>query len=184
MQSPSADRFVLEEFRLFDGASHAEADLALAAADPAGVPLLTSIDDERDVVSVRCVPGHAATEDDRLDRSTFGTLVSRWGPLRTYRPRIAESSLVPPTSYHLAVTESGINGSHPTPAAGDRGPHAPAPGDVRPVDLLWIGAPQGTHAGLLVVIGDGGSGGGADAAWPLSLGEALGVRIYRGTARA
>lgn len=177
-----ADRFVLEEFRLVDGASHAAVDLMLAAADPAGVPLLTSIADDRDVVSVRCVPAHAAPEDDRLDHSTFDALVSGWGPVRTYRRRIAESSLVQPTGYHLAVTESGINDGHRTLARRAPDPAAPAP-DARAIDLLWIGVPEETRAGLLVLIGDGGPEGGGDPGWPIPLSDSLGVRIYTGSAR-
>ena len=180
----AGDRFVLEEFRLAEGASHRAADLVLAAADPAGVPLLSSIADDRDVASVRCIPAGAATEGDCLDRSTFDPLVSGWAPLRTYRPRIAESSLVRPRSYHLAVTESGINDSDPTLLRRDPRPEGPGEGDARPVDLLWIGMPDDSHAGLLVVLGDGGARPGPDAAWPLPLGRSLGVRIYRGTARS
>src|SRR5687767_15308139 len=175
-----ADRLVLEEFRLSDGASHAAADRALAAADPSGVPLLTSIADERDVASVRCIAARAASEGDTIDRATFGDLVSRWGAVHTYRPRIAESSLARPTSYRLAVTESGINDTDPTSV--DPGPSREAPSrDAAPAGLLWIGAPRDSHAGLLVVIGDGETA--ADTSWPLALGEALGVRIYRGHAR-
>jgi hypothetical protein len=176
-----ADRLVLEEFRLSDGASHADADRALAAADPSGVPLLTSIADERDVASVRRVGARLSPEGDTIDRATFGDLVSRWGAVHTYRPRIAEGSLARPTSYRLAVTESGINDTDPTLV--DRGPRREVPPspDAAPAGLLWIGAPRDTHAGLLVVIGDGETA--ADTTWPLSLGKTLGVRIYRGHAR-
>jgi hypothetical protein len=180
-QAP-ADRLVLEEFRLSDGASHAAADRALAAADPAGVPLLTSIADERDVASVRCIAARSAPESDTIDRATFGDLVSRWGAVHTYRPRIAESSLAQPTSYRLAVTESGINDSDPTLVNPAPGKQAHPSADAAPAGLLWIGAPRDTHAGLLVVIGDGETA--ADTSWPLALGEALGVRIYRGHARS
>src|SRR5438034_1313900 len=53
----------------------------------------------------------------------------------------------------------------------------------RPLGLLWIGSPIGTHAGLLILVG------GADDAsvaqrdpgqWPLPLSRSLGVRIYEG----
>src|SRR5688572_6525963 len=171
-----ADRLVLEEFRLAEGASHADADRALAAGDPSGVPLLTSIADERDVASVRCIEARSAPAGDTIDRASFGDLVSRWGAVHTYRPRIAESSVVRPTSYRLAVTESGINDTDPTFV--DPGPRqeAPLPADAAPARLLWIGAPRDTYAGLLVVIGDDETA--ADTGWPLSLGEQLGVRIY------
>jgi hypothetical protein len=177
----TADRLVLEEFRLSDGASHADADRALAAADPSGVPLLTSIADERDVASVRRVGPRSSPDGDTIDHASFGDLVSRWGAVHTYRPRIAEDSLARPTSYRLAVTESGINDTDPTFVV--RGPSGQAPpsADAAPAGLLWIGAPRDSHAGLLVVIGDGETA--ADTSWPLSLGQALGVRIYRGLAR-
>lgn len=180
---PTADRLVLEEFRLSDGAAYADADGALAAGDPTGVPLLTSIADDRDVASVRCVQARSGATDDTIDHAAFGALVSRWGPVHTYRPRIAESSITRPTSYRLAVTESGINGDDPLakPTPGHEGA---ADERSTPLELLWIGAPRSSHAGLLVVIGDGESLSGADAAWPLSLSESLGVRIYRGRARA
>lgn len=181
---PTGDRLVLEEFRLSDGVAYADADRALAAADPTGVPLLTSIADDRDVASVRCVPARSAPADDAIERSAFGALVSRWGEVRTYRPRIAESTPVTPTSYRLAVTESGINDTDPTlvgPSPRDEGAARPR---TTPLGLFWVGAPRGSHAGLLVVIGDGESAAAADAAWPLALSELLGVRIYRGRARA
>lgn len=180
----AADHLVLEEFRLSDGAAYADADRTLAAADPTGVPLLTSIADDRDVASVRCMPARTGPTDGTIDHSAFGALVSRWGPVHTYRPRIAESSLVRPTSYRLAVTESGINDTHP-PLVGSA-PREGRAGDEQrsPLELLWIGAPRSTHAGLLVVIGHGGSVPAADVGWPLALSESLGVRIYRGRARA
>ena len=180
---PAADRLVLEEFRLADGAAYAVADRALAATDPQGVPLLTSIADDRDVASVRCIPARLGAGAETIDHSAFGDLVARWGRVRTYRPRIAESSLHRPKSYRLAVTESGINGSDalPLPPAPR---HAGAVDDQpAPLDMLWIGAPRSSHAGLLVLIGDGESEAGADASWPLPLGASLGVRIYRGRAR-
>lgn len=181
MTAHAADRLVLEEFRLSDGASHADADRALAAGDPSGVPLLTSIADERDVASVRCIAARSAPEGDTIDRATFGELVSRWGAVHTYRPRIAEGSFTRPTSYRLAVTESGINDTDPTLVEPGPRREAPPSWDATPAGLLWIGAPRDTHAGLLVVIGDGETA--ADTSWPLSLGKKLGVRIYRGHAR-
>ena len=181
---PTADRLVLEEFRLADGAAYADADRALAAADPTGVPLLTSIADDRDVASVRCVPARSGPPDDTIDHSAFDGLVSRWGAVHTYRPRMAESSLVRPTSYRLAVTESGINDADPMRVGATSRDGGAADGHATPLDLLWIGAPRGSHAGLLVLIGDGERAAAADVAWPLSLSGSLGVRIYRGRARA
>ena len=180
---PAADRLVLEEFRLSDGAAYSDADGALAARDPTGVPLLTSIADDRDVASVRCVPARSAPEDDNIDHAAFGALVSHWGTLRTYRPRIAESSLLPPASYRLAVTESGVNDSDPVGAPTPRDEEAIAE-PTSLVQLLWIGVPRSSHAGLLVVIGDGEGTAGADVSWPVALSRSLGVRIYRARARA
>lgn len=193
MQSPDGiDRLVLQEFRLSDATTHAEADGILAAADPDGVPLLTSIADDRDVASVRSVLSGTAADADPIDRSMLGALVAKWQSPRTYRTRIAESSLLPPAEYRLAVTESGINDDDRALPGAPRHSAIPGPDAPTPLALLWIGAPVGTHAGLLVLAGedgqsrndeDGASGNDQDAAWPLALSTQLGVRIYRGTAR-
>lgn len=180
---PATDRLVLEEFRLSDDAAYADADRALAAGDPAGVPLLTSIADDRDVASVRCVPGGAGAADE-IDHAAFGTLVARWGALHAYWPRIAESSLTRPASYRLAVTESGINDRDQGRGRTAGRPVAEPGAQTAPLELLWIGAPRSSHAGLLVLIGDGQGASRADTTWPLALGAALGVRIYRAPARA
>ncbi len=181
------DHLVLEEFRLADGASFAEADGILAVAQPDGVPLMTSIADDRDVASVRAVPPRTPADADLISRTALGSLVSRWESPRTYRTRIAESSPTAPTAYRLAVTESGLNdGERALPRT--RRPAAP-PLDQVPdartlATLLWIGAPVDTHAGLLVLVGDAGEGGSRpDPEWPLPLSQQLGVRIYRGRAR-
>lgn len=172
------DRFVLQEFRLADGASHAHAARILAATEEHGVPLLTSISDDRDVAFVRCVPAGHGTRADPIDRAALRGLVSRWQGHRTYRPTIAESSLRPPTAYRLAVTESGLNdGARPPPCA-----NATAAGpDATRISLLWIGTPANSFAGLFVLVGQ-------DAAmaefqttdWPRPLSEQLGVRVYQG----
>lgn len=178
MNGNHANRFVLQEFRLADGASHADAARILASPDGHGVPLLTSISDERDVAFVRCVPSHTPAREDAVDRATLRGLVSRWQDHRTYRPSVSESSLRPPTGYSLAVTESGLNGgersSRPRPAASE----AP-PGDR--IALLWIGTPLESFAGMLVLVGrDDETAEAQDPDWPLPLSEDLGVRIYRG----
>lgn len=178
--------FVLQEFRLCDGASRADADGILAAADPEGLPLLTSIADDRDVASVRSSPS-PETPDDPFDRASLRDLVVRWEAPRVYRRRISESALVAPAAYRLAVTESGINDGHRpltpvTPAS--RQPERNGREEPTPVALLWIGAPVGTHAGLLVLVGEvGRSGIAQDPAWPGDLGGKLGIRVYRGQAR-
>lgn len=182
--STRADRLVLEEFRLAAGTSHADADRTLAAADPDGVPLLTSIADDRDVASVRCISGEVGSDGDAIDRSGFGALVSSWRELRTYTTRIAASTAARPSYYRLAVTESGLNQSGFAPersgadrASGDRS-------EATGVGLLWIGAPRDSQDGLLVVLGDDESDTAPGVGWPLSLSRQLGVRIYRGHARA
>lgn len=183
--STRADRLVLEEFRLAPGTSHADADRTLATADPDGVPLLTSIGDDRDVASVRRISGDVATDRDAIDRAGFGALVSSWGQLRTYTPRIAASTLARPQYYRLAVTESGLNQSGYSSSA--RPPAGQVAGDrtgAAEVGLLWIGAPRDSEDGLLVVLGDDESDTAPDVRWPLSLSTQLGVRIYRGHARA
>lgn len=175
------DRFVLQEFRLADGASHAEAARILATAEAYGVPLLTSISDERDVALVRCIPSHVATGGDRIDRADLGALVSRWQGPRIYRPSVAESSLQRPSGYSLAVTESGVNnGDLPV---GSACPCAGGAAERDRIALLWIGTPADSFAGLFVLVGRADRIAQAQATdWPLPLSERLGVRIYRGTA--
>ena len=172
------DRFVLQEFRLADGAAHEDAARILRSSDERGVPLLTSIADDRDVAFVRCVPARDALGGDPIDRAALRGLVSRWQDHRTYRPSVAESSLQQATTYSLAVTESGLND-------GERGPraHQDAAGPDAPtrISLLWIGTPVESFAGLLVLVGTDDEGAEAqDPNWPLPVSEQLGVRIYRG----
>lgn len=172
------DRFVLQEFRLADGASHDDAARILASTDDAGVPLLTSIADERDVAFVRCVPSQVPSCDDAIDRTRLRGLVSRWQDHRTYRPSVAESSLRQPNGYSLAVTESGLNDEVRRPNGA--GAAAGGSADADQIALLWIGAPVGSHAGLFVLVGrDDGPAEVQHAGWPLPLSEQLGVRIYR-----
>lgn len=175
----STDRFVLQEFRLADGASHDDAARILASPGEAGVPLLTSISDERDVAFVRWVPSHLPPCDDAIDRTKLRGLVSRWQDHRTYRPSVSESSLRPATGYSLAVTESGLNGERSL----RDGPGRPAASETPPSDriaLLWIGTPVDSFAGLLVLVGrDDERTEAQDPDWPLPLSEDLGVRIYR-----
>ena len=173
------DRFVLQEFRLADGASHEDAARILRSSDERGVPLLTSIADDRDVAFVRCVPSHTPAREDPIDRARLEGLVSRWQEHRTYRPSVSESSLRPATRYSLAVTESGVNG-------GERAsrPGRPVASQAPPSDriaMLWIGTPIDSFAGLLVLVGrDDERAGAHDPEWALPLSEELGVRIYRG----
>ena len=171
------DRFVLQEFRLADGASHEDAARILRSSDERGVPLLTSIADDRDVAFVRCVPARDAISGDPIDRRLLRGLVSRWQEHRTYRPTVAESSLRQPTGYSLAVTESGLNDGPRTPRAQQAaaGPDAPTP-----ISLLWIGTPASSFAGLFVLVGQDGATEARPTDWPLPLSEQLGIRVYRG----
>jgi hypothetical protein len=76
------------------------------------------------------------------------------------------------------VTESGINDEQVSP------PGAPVgePSAGEPIALLLIGVPEGTHAGLLVLVGRNGAEHVAatrePASWPLPLSRDLGVRVY------
>lgn len=175
---------VLEEFRLHaadvDGAA-----ARIVAASPhgiePGIPLLTSIDDRRDVATLRAVHAGESSETDAAQHAALDPLVSSWAAPKHYGPRVAEQSQSPPSSFRLAVTESGINngGVSPVTAGGQSAPDGTTTN--RPVGLLWIGAPLGTHAGLLVLLGsyDDPRAFGADpSGWPLPLSRDLGVRIY------
>ena len=173
---------VLEEFRLraadVDGAA-----ARIVAGSPHGIelaiPLLTSVQDRRDVATLRALHTGESTESDAAEHDALDHLVSKWEVPKHYRPRVTERSQSPPSSFRLAVTESGIN------AGG--APRLPlSNGSVedettsRPIGLLWIGAPVGTHAGLLVLLGtyEDDPRAVGDVGWPLPLSCDLGVRIY------
>ena len=174
------DVLVLEEFRLYD-ADAAGAVARLLAMSPAGIepvpPLLTSIDDHRDVATVRALcRGEPA--DRTPAHASLDALVASWQPARRYGPRITERSNEPPTEYRLAVTGSGIND-----AQSDQRVVLPPRGNgaAVPFGLIWIGVPLGTHAGLLVLLGGYGDGSVRPDPrdWPLPMSAALGVRIYQ-----
>lgn len=182
---------VLEEFRLraadVDGAA-----ARIVAGSPHGiepaVPLLTSIDDRRDVAMLRAVHAGEPTEIDAAQRAALEPLVSSWAEPKHYGPRITKQSQSPPSSFRLAVTESGINTGGDPPVTLSGAPpvtpsQEPAGGGTtsRAVGLVWIGAPVGTHAGLLVLLGsydDPRAVGRDPSGWPLPLSRDLGVRIY------
>src|SRR2546423_5639494 len=170
---------VLEEFRLrvedLDGAA-----ARIVAASPRGIepaiPLLTSIDDRRDVATLRALHAGEPSESDAVQHATLGPLVLSWAVPKHYGPRITEHSQNPPSSYRLAVTESGINtaGIPPMPVRGKSGGETTS----RAVGLVWIGEPVGTHAGLLVLLGtydDAQSVGRDPSGWPLVFSRNLGV---------
>jgi hypothetical protein len=182
MTTGRTEIFVLDEFRL-----HA-ADIQGAAArivsagssdsrDP--VPLLTSIDDPRDVATLRTVrTGEPDTDGPRSD-TALRPLVAAWRPVKRYRPRVAARSQgTPSSSFRLAVTESGINDEQVSPP----GAWVGEPSAGEPVALLLIGVPEGTHAGLLVLVGRGNDTHAASTrdptGWPLPLSRDLGVRVY------
>jgi len=178
---------LLQEFRLLTADTSGEAARIVAALSgglEGAIPLLTSIDDDRDVATVRGLRASEAADDpaqhDQLDR-----LVASWGPIRHYTPRIAERSKSPPSSYRLAVTESGINEEGPDRADGSpREPGVTSAAD--PFGLLWVGLPHGTYAGLMILLG--GYDDPREAAdareWPLALSRQLGVRIYESQGQA
>src|SRR5437016_14671139 len=103
---------VLEEFRLhaadLDGAA-----ARIVAASPRGIapaiPLLTSIEDRRDVATLRALHAGEMSETDTVERADLDHLVSSWAAPKHYGPRVTERSQSPPSSFRLAVTESGIN---------------------------------------------------------------------------
>lgn len=180
--------FVLSEFRLRavddDGAAAAIVSAA-SRHDRDLVPLLTSIDDPRDVATLRTLSTNAADPSGADDVAALGPLVATRQPVKRYRSRIAERSEVgPSSSFRLAVTESGINDEDSARRAARVG--EPASGD--PVTLLVIGTPEGTRAGLLVLVGrddaQGMAMGRDDTSWPLPLSRGLGVRIYQGARSA
>jgi hypothetical protein len=174
---------VLEEFRL----RHEDIDGAAArivADSPPGIeltiPLLTSVEDRRDVATLRALHGGESTESDAAQHAALEPLVLRWTTPKHFGPRLTERSQIPPSSYRLAVTESGINVEN-KPAVQFSGG---TPGDQptgRAIGLLWIGAPISGHAGLLVMLGtydDPRTVGDDPFGWPLPLSRDLGVRIY------
>lgn len=170
----------IQEFSLRDAGSAPEAARLVAAysgGSGAAVPLLVSIDDGRDVAIVRARHPDADPEEDPRQRPELARLATHWQPLKHYTPRIAEGSIGSP-SYRLAVTESGINDAGADPAG--ETPRSHEGGASAPLGLLWVGTPIGTHAGLMVLLGnDGERMVRPDARdWPLPLSRYLGVRIY------
>jgi len=173
---------VLEEFRLRDPDVDGAA-ARIVAASPRGIepviPLLTSIEDRRDVATLRALHDGESTESDAVQHAALDPLVSSWAVPKIYDPRITESSQSRPSSFRLAVTESGINAGGVSPVTLGQEP-AGEETTSRAVGLLWIGAPVGTHGGLLVLLGsyDPAAVGSNRADWPLPLSRDLGVRIY------
>jgi hypothetical protein len=173
----------LQEFRLHAPDSSGEAARIVAAfssgIEPA-VPLLTSIDDDRDVAIVRGLHAGEEPEADPRQRAALDPFVASWQPVRQYGPRITERSASPSTYYRLAVTESGINNAEPeSPAPIPRG--SSDRNTSKHVGLLWIGLPIGTYSGLLTLLGsdEPDAGRPKSAEWQVPLSRSLGVRIYQ-----
>jgi hypothetical protein len=175
------DLIVLDEFRLraADGDGSAARLVAAAAEGICDPPLLTSIDDPHDVAVLRRKAAGSPEPADPRGHAALGHLVATWQRSKRYRTRIAATiETAHPTTFRLAVTESGINHEATTPP-GERPGAEPA---AEPVVTLLIGVPVGTHAGLLVLVGRSGSPPGVQGPtqWPLPLSRELGVRVYRG----
>lgn len=173
---------VLQEFRL-QSADDALAAARIVAASAAGtepaIPLLTSIEDRRNVATLRALRAGETTEPDAVERAGLDQLVSRWAPPKQYEPRLMERSQSLPSSFRLAVTESGINAGGTRPLPDNEGAQHDTAN--RAIGMVWIGAPVGTDAGLLVLLGgyDQPRAAGDDpSGWPLPLSRDLGVRIY------
>lgn len=177
---------VLQEFEL--RSADADGSVARLVASSSGsaaraVPLLTSIGDERRVATIRAVNEGDSLDPSPAERAALAPFVSTWRMPRHYRPRIIERSQSPPSYYRLAVTESGINQT--AVADPDEGPSSEPRGeDTTALDLLWIGAPVDSYAGLLVLLGSSGHQASRPdpREWPLPMSDALGVRIYEGRA--
>jgi hypothetical protein len=174
----------LQEFRLNTADTAGEAarlvDSFSGGIEPA-VPLLTSIDDHRDVAIVLALHAGETARSDQGRHGSLGPLVTTWQDVKRYGPRITERAAGAqglPSYYRLAVTESGINEADPDELTL---PQFVDDATAAPIGLLWIGAPIGTGAGLLVLVGNSDAetvDGRYAREWPLPLSRALGVRIY------
>src|SRR5687767_10250863 len=80
--------FVLDEFRLrvadTDGAAAALVLAAGAGGSHDPIPLLTSIDDARDVASLRAVRLGGAEGNGLRNDVALGRLVASWAPVKRY----------------------------------------------------------------------------------------------------
>ncbi|HEY6960217.1 MAG TPA: hypothetical protein VI814_15455 [Candidatus Limnocylindria bacterium] len=182
MTDAHGDTLVLQEFRL--SAIDTDGTVAGIVAATSGrrvpaVPLLTSIDDRHDVATVERMRDGDTSGPGDARRALLDPFVTSWQRARPYVPRIAEQSLSPPTHYRLAVTESGINDEKRQPDTPSARRGAPDTA-TSPVDLLWIGQPIGSYAGLLILLGNHGVDPPTDGArdWPLLMSRRLGIRVY------
>lgn len=151
------------------------------------LPLLISIDDPREVACVshvRTLPA-AGDEAGRRINAALVPPPETTAPPRYYRERAALAGGRGPTAYYrMAVTESGDNGSAPSDVAASVPPERPPSGadpGASATELLWIGTPMASDAGLLLVTGHRDATAYDDAepdGWPLPLSRSLGVRVY------
>ena len=173
---------VLEEFRLHTADVDGEV-ARIVASSSSGIepviPLLTSVEDRRDVASIRGLHAGESAASDSAQRAALFPLVSSWVAPKYYEPRMAKRSTNPPSSFRLAVTDLGFN--RPEDDQTSPAPRADHASATRVVGLVWIGAPIDTEAGLVVLIGnydETATAAVSGLAWPLAFGRELGVRIY------
>lgn len=186
--------FVLHELRLATGdlATRLRAAARLAGMPTARgervLPLLVSIDDQRDVACLRRV-NELPVDDEAGPRICEALALESEdrAPPRYYNERAAiAGERGDPAYYRMAVTESGTNDPAPASAPladpGTRVPDSPpSPGDAVGIPLLWIGTPVASETGLVVITGHHDAGAYATMdprAWPLGTSRELGVRIY------
>lgn len=187
--------FVLHELRLATGdlATRLRAAARLAGMPTARgervLPLLVSIDDQRDVACLRRVHELPAGDDAGARiRDAVAPQSEDRAPPRYYNERAALfSEEGAQTYYRMAVTESGTNdtavaASAPPPERPSGVPAAAPPHDVTTEGaLLWIGTPVASETGLVVITGHHDAGAYATMdpqEWPLATSRELGVRIY------
>lgn len=186
--------FVLHELRLPTGdlPTRRRAAARLAGMPTARgervLPLLVSIDDQRDVACLRRV-GELPADDEAGPRIREALSPGGDGraPPRYYNERAAIADERGKAGYYrMAVTESGAN-DHATQNVPDL-PHrtlgpasTPSPDSAASAPLLWIGTPIAGETGLVVITGHHDAGGYAAVdpqVWPLGTSRQLGVRIY------
>lgn len=174
------DTIALQEFHLLepdlDGSA---ARLVAGAGTPSEVPLLTSIDDHRDVATVRALRVGESAGGGPGGNADLDRLVAAWQPVQLYTPRIAEHSQGLPSYHRLAVTGSGVDDDDEAALAD--GPRSTGGAGWTRLGLLWIGVPRDSRAGLLVLLGtydDPRTTRPEPWEWPLPLSRTLGVRIY------
>ena len=173
---------VLEEFRLHTADVDGEV-ARIVASSSSGIepviPLLTSVEDRRDVASIRGLHAGESAASDAAQRAALFPLVSSWVAPKYYEPRMAKRSTNPPSSFRLAVTDLGFN--RPEDDQTSPAPRADHASATRVVGLVWIGAPISARAGLVILLGnydDAAGAGVGQLGWSLSLSRELGVRIY------